>query len=64
MARERLSSFLSASAAGAGRINWLTVLDGLPKQFKASNVGSVRGLGTSARPRFLPRSRDGLMPDW
>jgi hypothetical protein len=27
-----------------GRINWRTVLEQLPKQFKASDVRSIRGL--------------------
>ncbi|MGO9062271.1 MAG: hypothetical protein ACLQU2_33655 [Candidatus Binataceae bacterium] len=29
---------------GGGRINWRTVLEQLPKQFKASDIRSVRGL--------------------
>jgi hypothetical protein len=29
---------------GRGRINWGEVLDKLPKQFKASDIRSVRGL--------------------
>jgi hypothetical protein len=29
---------------GGGRINWRTVLEDLPKQFKASDVRGVRGL--------------------
>lgn len=32
------------SGARGGRIDWRAVLDQLPKQFKASNVRSVRGL--------------------
>jgi hypothetical protein len=31
-------------AASGGRINWRNVLEQLPKQFKASDVRSVRGL--------------------
>ncbi|HYB89590.1 MAG TPA: hypothetical protein VEC38_00955 [Candidatus Binataceae bacterium] len=31
-------------ARGGGRINWRAVLKQLPKEFKASNVRSVRGL--------------------
>jgi hypothetical protein len=29
---------------GRGRINWRSVLGGLPKQFKASDIRKVRGL--------------------
>jgi len=32
------------AASGSGRINWRTVLEQLPKQFKASDVRDVRGL--------------------
>ncbi len=32
------------SESSGGRINWRTVLEQLPKQFKASDVRSVRGL--------------------
>lgn len=32
------------SQPSGGRINWRTVLEQLPKQFKASDVRSVRGL--------------------
>lgn len=35
-----------AMSGGRARINWGTVLEQLPKQFKASEVRSVRGLGT------------------
>ena len=31
-------------SAGAGRINWRTVLAQMPKQFKASDIRAVRGL--------------------
>jgi hypothetical protein len=37
------------SVSGGGRINWRTVLSQLPRQFKASDVRSVRGL-KSKRP--------------
>ena len=33
-----------AAASSSGRINWRTVLEQLPKQFKASDVRDVRGL--------------------
>ncbi len=32
------------AATGGGRINWRSVLEQLPKQFKASDVRGVRGL--------------------
>jgi len=32
------------SQASGGRINWRTILEQLPKQFKASDVRSIRGL--------------------
>ncbi len=41
------ASTRTASARGAsrgGRVNWRTVLDQLPKQFKASDVHLVKGL--------------------
>jgi hypothetical protein len=31
-------------AVGGGRINWRTVLEELPKQFKASDIRGIRGL--------------------
>lgn len=34
----------AAGGGGGGRINWRTVLEQLPKQFKASDVRGVRGL--------------------
>ncbi|MGH7932609.1 MAG: hypothetical protein ACREQN_05510 [Candidatus Binataceae bacterium] len=34
----------AGSSASRGRINWRAVLDQLPKQFKASNIRSLRGL--------------------
>ncbi len=34
----------AAAASSSGRINWRTVLEQLPKQFKASDVRDVRGL--------------------
>lgn len=34
----------AAGAPSGGRINWRTVLQQLPRQFKASDVRSVRGL--------------------
>ena len=41
------------SAAGAGRINWRTVLNQLPKQFKASNIrGDIRSDHTLDRSRI------------
>jgi hypothetical protein len=33
------------AAATGGRINWREVLEQLPKQFKASDIREVRGLG-------------------
>lgn len=33
-----------AASAGGGRIDWSTVLNQLPKQFKASHIRAVRGL--------------------
>ncbi len=35
----------NGAAAPGGRTNWKTVLEKLPKRFKASDVRSVRGLG-------------------
>ena len=32
------------SQSSGGRINWRTILEQLPKQFKASDVRSIRGL--------------------
>ena len=34
-----------AAASRGGRINWRTVLEQLPRQFKAADVRMVRGLG-------------------
>ena len=34
----------SASTSSSGRINWRTILEQLPKQFKASHVRTIRGL--------------------
>ncbi|HZY59280.1 MAG TPA: hypothetical protein VFE56_05925 [Candidatus Binataceae bacterium] len=34
-----------AAGTGGGRINWREVLEQLPKQFKASDIREVRGLG-------------------
>lgn len=34
-----------ASGAGSARTNWATVLEQLPKQFKAGDVRKIRGLG-------------------
>jgi len=34
-----------AAGTGGGRINWREVLEQLPKQFKASDIRAVRGLG-------------------
>lgn len=31
-------------SSARGRINWRAILEGLPKQFKASDIRSVRGL--------------------
>ena len=44
--RARSSMRIAASrpASRGGRINWRTVLDQLPKQFKASDVHLVKGL--------------------
>ncbi len=33
-----------ASGKGAGRVNWRAVLEKLPRQFKASQIRTVRGL--------------------
>jgi len=42
---ESVGSMRSGTAsAGSGRINWRTVLEQLPRQFKASDVRAVRGL--------------------
>jgi hypothetical protein len=34
-----------AARTGGGRINWRVILSELPKQFKASDIRAVRGLG-------------------
>ena len=38
------SAGAAAPSVGGGRINWRTVLQQMPKQFKASDVRGVRGL--------------------
>ena len=48
----------SASRKGASRINWLAVLERLPKEFKASHIGAVSAV-KHKRPseRFAAISR-------
>ena len=41
---EEAKSASGGSAAATARINWGTVLEQLPKQFKASQIRTVRGL--------------------
>ena len=41
---EKAKSASGVSAGATGRINWGTVLEQLPKQFKASHIHTVRGL--------------------
>ncbi len=41
---EKAKSASGGSAGATGRINWSTVLEQLPKQFKASQIRTVRGL--------------------
>jgi len=41
---EKAKSASGGSAGATARINWSTVLEQLPKQFKASQIRTVRGL--------------------
>jgi hypothetical protein len=41
---EKAKSVSGGSAGATARINWSTVLEQLPKQFKASQIRTVRGL--------------------
>jgi hypothetical protein len=41
---EEAKSASGGSAGATARINWSTVLEQLPKQFKASQIRTVRGL--------------------
>ena len=47
---EEAKSASGGSAGATARINWGTVLEQLPKQFKASQIRTVRGLKNKRSP--------------
>ena len=50
---EEAKSASGGSAGATARINWGTVLEQLPKQFKASHIRTVRGLKNKRPSEFF-----------
>ena len=58
---EEAKSASGGSSGATARINWGTVLEQLPKQFKASHIRTVRGLKTKRPTEIfaaIPRGKE------